>query len=218
MLDEPVLPHRLKVLGIAIQPLLWKVEREINAPVRVVTPVSDILNVIPRSLDPLQTAVSRLEARIQSLMTEVVSREAASDSDVYRAVGGLETHFDDLLAGYHGVRALDARSEDARAVELMAAIYRHTLVEMRDWLRTLVDVLADPIGALRRRGLPADGHIEIPIVLKLTTAPQLADLLRWAQERSPGGQIKGQSELGFWGTTAAVALGWGIGQALFGDD
>lgn len=218
MRDEPVLPHRLKVLGMAMQSLLVKVERGINAPVYPVTPVSDMLDVIPKGLEPLRMAVFRLEARIQALMTDVVARESASDADVYRAVGGLEANLDDLIASYHGVCGLNARLADARAVVLMADVYRHTLFEVRDWLRTLVDALADPVGALRRRGLPTRGDVVIPITLRLTPAPQLADLLQWAKERSPCGKIKGRSELGFWGTATAVMLGVGLGNALFGDD
>jgi len=40
------------------------------------------------------------------------------------------------------------------ARDLLAGVYRHFLVEVRDWLVELVETLADPMVAVKKRGLP----------------------------------------------------------------
>ena len=102
----------------------------------------------------------------------------ARDADVYRTVSRLAASVDDLLADYLGVRALRAFGTDAGARNLLDGVYRHTLVEIRDWIAELVDVLADPLAALGKRGLPTSGEVGLPVSLTLTAAPQLVELSR----------------------------------------
>ena len=123
----------------------------------------------------------------------------------------------DLLAVYREVLALNPYGRDTQARDLLAGVYRHTLVEIRDWLEDLVETLADPIAVVRRRGLPTTGYVELPLTLTLTAAPELASLSHWVGSNA-GGAARRQSGLGFWGTVGALILGWGIGEALFGDD
>jgi hypothetical protein len=173
--------------------------------------------IVSRHLDELQAIVRKLADRINSLMSDVVANESATDGDVYRAVGRFEASVDDLLAGYREVCAFDAYSRDAEARDLLAGVYRHTLMEIRDWLEDLVETLENPMAAVRRRGLPTTGYVELPLKLTLTAAPELAALARWV-EGNAGSVPIGKSGLGFWDTVGALILGWGIGEALFGND
>jgi len=158
-----------------------------------------------------------------------VENEGAGDAEVYRAVGRLDASVDDLLAGYVGVRALRVFGTDAVARDLLAGVYRHTLVEIRDWIAELVDVLADPLAALRKRGLPTSGTVELPLKLTLTAAPQLAELSlcfqrQWATPALLPAKLPAiagrprEAGLGFWGTVGTLILAWGLGNALFGND
>lgn len=227
MSDEPLLPHRLTLLGEAMRPLALKVNSQIDMPAHQTSAVLGIADIVSHHLDELQSIVHRLTNRINSLMTDVVSNGEASDAEVYRAAGRFEVFLDDLLAGYHDVRALDAYGADAEARDLLAGVYRHSLVEVRDWLEELVETLADPMSTVKKRGLPTSGYVELPLTLTLTAAPQLAGLSRWAERESvslSGSQTSvpyqapRKSGLGFLGAVGAVALGWGIGEALFGDN
>lgn len=226
MSDEPLLPHRITQLGKAMQPLLLKLKARIDKPVAKTSTTPDIAAFVSRHLDGLQDCANRLEIRIDGLMRDVVADETASDADVYLAVGRFEALLDDLLDAYHAIRTLFAVSADAEARDLLADVYRHTLVEIRDWLDELVDVIADPMAAVKKRGLPTRGYVELPLNLTLTAAPALAALVRWAQRESvslalsgpsPNYPVAKNSGLGFWGTVGALALGWGIGETLFGD-
>lgn len=220
--DEPLLPRRVTLLGEAMRPLWRKIEAQLDHPVLPASPVYGMPEIVSRHLDELQALAHRLTDRINSLMSDVVANESATDGDVYRAVGRLEAFVDDLLAGYRDVRALSACSSDAEARDLLAGVYRHALVEIRDWLADLVETLADPMAVIRRRGLPTTGYVELPLTLTLTAATELVALSRWIRRNggrfSAGGTPRRKSGLGFWGTVGGLILGWGIGEALFGDD
>lgn len=217
MADEPLLPHRVTLLGEAMRPLWRRIGTQIEHHVLPATAVHGMAEIVSRHLDALQARAHRLNDRINSLMSDVVANESATDGDVHRAVGRFEALVDDLLAGYREVRALNAYGRDAEARDLLAGVYRHTLVEIRDWLDDLVETLADPMAVVRRRGLPTTGYVELPLTLTLTAAPELAALSRWIGGNA-GGIPGRKSGLGFWGTVGALILGWGIGEALFGND
>ena len=218
MTDEAVLPKRISLLGEAMNPVLRKLRSGIVQRLTATAPVGSMIDVISVSLNSLQGIVHRLNGQVNALMSDVVSKEDASDADVYRAVGRFDGFLDDLLSEYQGLMRLNAYGADIEGRDLLVGAYRHTLVEIRDWLQDLVDTLADPQAALRRKGLPTTGPVEIPLTLHLTGAPELAALGRWGERQSGVFSSSKNSGLGFWGTVGALALGWGIGNALFGDD
>ena len=211
MNDEPLIPRRLSVLGEAMRPVWRKLVSEIDARSWPSTQVLDMVATVQHNLGQLESAVHRLTERINNLMCEVVTNDAASDSDVYRAVGRFEAPLRDMLANYHGVQSLAAYGADAEARDLLVNVYRHYLTEIHDWLHELVETLADPMAAVKRRGLPTSGYVEFPLILELTAAPGLTGLSRWAKRHSKTG-------LGFWGTVGAIFSEWGICMALFRND
>lgn len=228
MSDQPVLPRRVTLLGEAMRPLERKISGRLDMPVAPVADVPGMNEIVSNHLAALQEIIHRLPDRIAGLMDDVVDNEGASDAEVYRAVGRIEASVDDLLAGYRGVRVLRVPGTDAVARDLLAGVYRHTLDEIRDWIAELVDVLADPLAALRERGLPTSGEVELPLKLTLTAAPQLVALSRCLERRrivpafplarSPAiAGVSGEAGLGFWGTLGTLILAWGLGNALFGN-
>lgn len=226
MSDEPLLPHRITLMGEAMRPIWLNVQAQLDRHVQPITAVADMGELISQHFASLQNNIPRLTDRINRLIGDVVSNEDAGDADVYRAVGRFEAFLDDLLADYHAVRSLQVRGANVEARDLLAGVYRHFLAEVRDWLGELVETLADPMAAVAKRGLPTSGRVELPLTLTLTAAPQLEGLSRWAKRQSVSlsstqrstGQSSRKSGLGFWGTLGMVALGWGISEALFGDD
>ena len=218
MTDETILPKRISLLGEAMSPVLVSLRSGIAQQLSATTPVGAMIDVVSVSLNSLQGIVHRLNGQVNGLMSDVVAREDASDADVYRAVGRFDAFLDELLAEYQGLKRLSAYGADIEGRDLLVGAYRHTLVEIRDWLEDLVGTLADPQAALRRKGLPTSGPVEIPLTLHLTGAPELAALGRWGERQSGVFSSSRNLGLGFWGTVGALALGWGIGSALFGDD
>ena len=132
MSDEPLLPHRMTLLGKAMHPIWFELKVQIELPVSRTSTVSDIAGFVSDHLNGLQEAVGRLEDRINGLMSDVVSNETACDAEVHRAVGRIESPVDDLLASYHAIRAVRG-GKDAEARELLADAYRHALGEIRGW-------------------------------------------------------------------------------------
>lgn len=220
MTDEITLPSRLVCLGEAMAPVLGKLDAALSEQSQPTVPVGSIVDVIKEGLSALGGSMPRLSDQVNGLMTDVAANESASDRDVYRAVGRFEGVLDEIISNYRKVCRHSAYGSDEEACELLAGTYRHSMREILNWLKDLVDTLSDPIAALNRKGLPTTGSIEIPLTLTLTSAPELAGLQRWGERHSlysPSPTPTNQG-LGFWGTVGAIAIGWGIGEALFGDD
>jgi hypothetical protein len=227
MSDEPMLSPRMTLLGEAMRPVWEKVQAEIDQRVPQAEVVVGMGAVVLHHFQSLRDNVPCLADRINRLMDDVVTNEAAGDAEVYRAVGRFEAFLDDLLTDYRSVRALNAYDDDMEARDLLAGVYRHTLVEIRDWLAELVETLADPMSAVIKQGLPTTGYVKLKLNLTLTAAPQLGQLSRWAERHASAlpraGNYSGvpparKSGLGIWGWGGAALLGWWIGGALAGDD
>lgn len=222
MSDEEILPRRLTVLGDVMRPLLPKLKQQLDMPVTRTTTVFSMVDVVAMQLDRLEAAINPLTEAINGPISELVAKEDTSDAAVYRAAGRFEAVLDDLLSGYREVRRLNPYDADVEAADLLADIYRHSLVEIHDWLSELVEALTDPMAAIKKRGLTGSGRVELDIDLVLTAAPQLEDLVDWAQRQSASFAasactVRRGSGLSFWGIVGAMILGWWIGESLFDD-
>lgn len=216
MTDTIVVPHRLQVLAEALRPVWKRLDARLGHASVPAIPVQGMIKVISDHLDYLQVAVRPLESRVEALMSDVVTNEDVSDAEVYRSVGRFEAPLDDLVDHMQEAGSISAYGVDVEARDCLVGIYRHALVEIRDWLKDLVESLEDPVAAARARGIPIEGQVELPFTLTMTSAPELDQLNAWMSRQASTGRQK--SGLGFWGTVGAIALGWGIGHALFDDD
>lgn len=238
MNGNPVLPPRVITLGSAMRPLLSKLEaRMMDTSTHRTVAKYDMAGAISDQLGKLLGTTSGLTAKV-NILGDVLST-AGADAEIHRMVGGIEVYLDDLLAQRFEVLRWRAAGSDARALDLLAGVYRHLLTEIRDWLDELVETIADPLAAVKRRGLPTSGNVDLQLTLTLTEAPQLAALHRWARTR-PGAngphdpteaprlaarhrwvernhRPAGKSKLGFLRTVGAVVVGIAIGGWLFGD-
>lgn len=222
MSDDEILPRRLTVLGDAMRPLLPKLKQQLDMPVTRTTPVFSMVDVVAMQLDRLETVINRLTEAINGPISESVAKEDTSDAGLYRAAGRFEAVLDDLLSGYREVRRLNPDDAGAEVADLLADIYRHSLVEICDWLSRLVEALADPMAVAEARVLPGSGRVGLDIDLVLTAAPQLKNLADWAQRQSASFAasactVRNSSGLSFWGIVGAVILGWWIGESMFDD-
>lgn len=216
MTDTIVVPHRLQVLGEALKPVWKKLDARLGKPPVPTIPIQDMIKVISNHLDYLQVAMRPLAGRVEALMSDVVANEDVSDAEVYRAVGRFEAPLDDLAEHYLEAGSLAVYGADTEARDCLVGVYRHALLEIRDWLKDLVESLEDPVAAARAKGIPIEGQVELPFTLTMTSAPELERLTTWLSRQAASRRQK--SGLGFWGTVGALALGWGIGHALFDDD
>lgn len=221
MSENSALPPRMIALGEALRPISSKLHRQMDTPARRTLAVYDVVGSISEHLDELGSNLGGLEAKV-NVLGGLIPGEGP-DADIHRAVGGLEVYIDNLLASCSEVRQWRLGAADAPARDLLAGVYLHVLTEIRDWLDELLEVVADPVAALERRGLPTSGQVELRLDLVITDAPQLAELHRWAERNGalghgPPSVRAGKSELGFCGTVVAAVLGFAIGDFLFGDE
>ena len=206
MNGNPVLPPHVITLGSAMRPVLSKLEaRMMDTPTHRTVAKYDMADAISGQLDELLDTISGLATEV-NILDDVLST-AGADAESHRVVGDIEVYLDDLLAQRFEVLQWRAVGSDARALDLLAGVYRHLLTEIRDWLEELIETIADPLAAVKRRGLPTSGNVELQLTLTLAEAPQLAALHRWV-ERSH--RPAGKSDLGLLGTVGANSATDGV--------
>ena len=196
-----------------MRPLLSKLEARLtDMPKRRTVAKHDMAGAVSDQLDELADTTSGLVTKV-NILGDVLST-AGTDAEIHRVIGGLEVCLDDLLAQHSEVLRWRAVGSDARALDLLTGVYRHLLTETRDWLDELVETIADPVAAVKSRGLPASGTVDLQLTLTLTEAPQLAALDRWVERNHHPAR---RSNPGFLGTVSAVVVGIAVGDWLFGD-
>ncbi|MCY4012349.1 MAG: hypothetical protein OXG82_06505 [Gammaproteobacteria bacterium] len=133
----------------------------------------------------IEDRVARLVEAIDHDLAGVTGPDAA-DSAVWRATSRVEIHIEGLLDQYDEVRRVKPESGDFHAYALLGGIYHNLLEQVQTWLNDVLESVDDPVGALRKRGLPTEGHVEITIPLTVEPPPQVDELARWAQQRTTG--------------------------------
>ena len=198
-------------------------------------------DVISTQLKRLQDVVNHLVSAVEEL-GEAMEASEYDTATVYSLIGRVEAHVEILHTDSIEVAAWRVSDEDLVARDLMTAIYRHTLKEIRLWLEEAIAALADPISAMAKRGVdlteqfetlkwatePDPRNVEIPLTLKLTGAPELSDLTAWMErqvrrkrtqvERQEREQIRRDSDLaGNRGCLYGALFGWLLGSWGNGD-
>ncbi|MFZ5467267.1 MAG: hypothetical protein ACOZAI_08415 [Pseudomonadota bacterium] len=202
-------PECVKALGHALAPLSQRIHAVLTeSQQRSVLDQSSIERV-GNALDKLQEQIEALETIINHDFTALV--ECTVDEGVlnaHRIAGKLESTLGTMLVAY---RRYDG--SDEYPYLLLAAIHRHTLTEIVDWIDEVIEVIDNPIHALQRRHLPTMGRVELDLALRLTPAPELMELeqyyrARGIDQRHSATQRRG---LGFWGWAAVIGLGLWLG-------
>ena len=201
MSDSVTLPPEVIALHDACARILKKLEGGMDPSGRLAGPFddhepfdiveSDVLSI---QLQRLEDVVNHLVRAVEELgeAMEVAEYDTAT---VYSVMGRVEAHVEILHADCLEVAAWRVSGEDLVARDLMTAIYRHTLKEIRLWLEEAIAALVDPITAMAKRGVdlteqyealewatePDSRNVEIPLSLKLTGAPELSDLTAWME-------------------------------------
>ncbi len=243
MTSEPLLPPRVVRMGEALRPLLSKLKERTGAPAvgEAAEPVT--MEFLSHRLGAANRALARLEAAIKAMMTDVIAKEGADDTDVYRAVARLESRIDDLIDDGADLRCR-AEGEFLEGARLLGNVYDCFLGRIEDWLEDLVESIADPLAAAERKGLPTSGDIKLSCKLNMDAPQQFAELQDWVdrelRERDAGIALAGtettvppvdreltdrledlrlrdEADAVFWSTALAVGAGVLIGGLLFDD-
>lgn len=183
MADASTLPRSLVVLGDALRPVFRRIaDRMADAPAQVGQSV-EIGEFASRHLRMLETDVAKLEDEINGELGSATA-PGTSDADVWRAAARMEVHVERILDNFDDVRRVKPGKGDARGFSLLGDIYCALLEQIQTWLNEIVDVIDDPLAAVRKRGLPTQGNVDITIRLTLETPPEIRSLARWAKRRN----------------------------------
>lgn len=221
-----VLPPQLLALGEALAPVV-KAARQ--ALVRRVRPSGQdfvTLDSLSQHMGRIEHALSRLNPRLEGLMSDVILKEGVSPIDVGRSAGRLEQVLSELIDGYLDAKASRAGAESVEARTLILGVYRHHIRNICDWLDDLVSTIADPAVALRRRGIEPSGDVVLTVQLNMTSPPEMAKLaalvstLQLPPEDRAEAPIRSQQardeEPGVLGVIGALAFGLGLSEAVLG--
>ena len=183
MANNVLLAPHVVLLGEALQPLLRKVEAALSEPVRPIGADENFLDVCRSTLIQFRESVNRLADEANGTLNGVAGAADVPDAEVHRAVGRLEMVLDELLDSYAELREARPHTAHVRGQELLLAALRQTLTEIQDWLLDMVDAFADPVEALKRKGLPTDGSANLQLIFKITTPKELEEFNDWADEQ-----------------------------------
>jgi hypothetical protein len=164
------------------------------------------------------------------LMENVIKDEKAGMAEAYRAAGRLEQVISELVDGFHTVQISRGGQEDRHARALLLGTYRHINREICDWLEDLVQVIANPRAEIAKRGIPLAEKVELNVALRLTIAPEMAELYELSEQLNVSSEQESEPEiespnryrsqlstnLGIMGALGALAFGVGITKAVLG--
>ncbi len=221
-----VLPKRVVLLGEALRPVIDNLDRQMQISVERSGQDFVMLEDAARHASLYAQAMKQLSLRFDDLVSTVISNESASDSEVCRVAGRLEQVLSEFVDGYHDALASTASAESEEGRALILGVYRHTLNEIRTWLRDLVETAADPRASLKRHGVPLKSHVELTLTLRVTTPPEMERLheialsasANQAAEAAPHQAEPQQQRVGVLGTISAIAFGVGVTNAIWKSD
>ena len=233
-----ILPHVL-VLAEALRPLAAQLATALAEPapgagrgVRL-DAVQDHISRIDRAVEGVAASLNRLGAALAAAARALGEGRSprsgaggacpadARDS-IHRAAGGFAVHVDALCEGYAEVARIPpgsvGKADEGR--DLLAAVYRGTLAQIRDWLDEVLHVVDDPVDAMARQGVnaesPAGESVELSFTLTITPPPEVHQLAHWMERQAE--RAARPAGTGFWSRVAGVALGIGIADWLFLED
>lgn len=221
-----VVPTRVILLGEALASVAKGARGAMARRVRLSGNEFATIPDLSRHLGVIQQAMAHLWPRLEGLMTEVVRKEEAGALDAGRAAGRIEQVLGEFVEGYLDVKASRADPDSSEARALIMGVYRHYIGQICAWMEELVEVIADPESAIRKRGIDPGAHVELSVSLDMSSPPGMVKLDALVkglltppdlgnQARSTADQSQ-PPRLGLLETIGALAFGFGVTKAAFG--
>jgi len=220
------LPSRVAFLGEALEPVAKSLHQAITRKVKPSGREFLIVDDLVRHMGVIHQALIHLSSRLDDLMGNLIQDESAGMAEAYRAAGRLELVLSEFVDGYHEVKSSHDGPESSEARKLLLGVYRHRIREICKWLDDLVQAITNPTSALEKRGITPTADIELTVVLKMTSPPEMAKLDALAKrlhiqveplaEAPPTYEPPEPRRPGILGTIGALAFGIGISKAVFG--
>lgn len=216
---ECVLPPKVRRLGEALAPVASNLRRALQRRVRRSGKPFETPDDVLRVSGELVRLLKAVQARYETLEHWLEDDADASPLEVGRLVGRLEQTLDDFVDVWREIQSCTDGPGAGEERRLLAAIFRHYLIQLGDWLDRLVMVIADPRAEVDRQGLPLAEGGSVTVTLALTTPPEMARLVELANQASGASVPPPQRPLvparpSLLAHLAAIALGFGVAGAL----
>ena len=221
-----VLPPQILALGEALAPVAKAARQALVRRVRSSGQDFVTLESLSQHMGRIEHALSRLNPRLEGLMSDVIRKEGVGPIEVGRSAGRLEQVLSELVDGYLDAKASHADAESVEARALILGVYRHHIRNICDWLDDLVATISNPAVALQRRGIEPSGDVVLTVPLNMTSPPEMAKLDALVKALQPPPEERVESPIeplhtrnegpGVIGTIGAFAFGLGLSEAVFG--
>lgn len=223
-----ILPSGAKFLGEALVPVAKNLRLALARKVRSSGPEFVTIDDLSRHMGVLGQAFTHWSPRLDDLMRNVIQDQSAGMAEAYRAAGRLEQVISEFVDGYQMVQTSHAGPEASQPRMLLLGVYRHYMKQICDWLEDVVQVTANPRSAIEKRGLLLKENVELSVVLKLTTPPEMAKLhelvakMQVPVEPEPEIEPPARNQPppstgpGIMGAIGALAFGIGVSKAVLG--
>lgn len=221
-----VLPPQILALGEALAPVAKAARQALVRRVRSSGQDFVTLESLSQHMGRIEHALSRLNPRLEGLMSEVIRKEGVGPIEVGRSAGRLEQVLSELVDGYLDAKASHADAESVEARALILGVYRHHIRNICDWLDDLVATISNPAVALQRRGIELSGDVVLTVPLNMTSPSEMAKLDELVRSLQTPPEERAESPIepqqtqgegpGVLGTIGALAFGFGLSEAVFG--
>lgn len=221
-----VVPAQVVLLGEALAPIAVAARQALVRRVRPSGPDFMTLESLSRHMGGIEHALSRLNPRLEGLMSDVIRKEGVGQIEVGRSAGRLEQVLSELIDGYLDAKASHAGAEGVEARALILGVYYHHIRDICAWLDDLVATILNPVVALRRRGIEPSGDVVLTVPLNMTSPPEMAKLgaLVTTLQPPPENRVEPPTRPqqmrddgpGVLGTIGALVFGLGLSEAVFG--
>lgn len=222
-------PQRVLYLAEALAPVARSARRALVRKVISSDCEFEALQGIQQHMAVITHALSKLQARVDGLMTDVIHNEKAGALDAGRSAGRLEQVLFELVDGYLDAKACAAVGESVQARSLILAVYRHHILAICTWLDAFVKAITLPATTPKKQQHQnAAGDITVTVVLSMSVPLEMAQLkllaARLLQDADgeanlvdcqPAGR---RQAVGFLDRVGALAFGLGVTHAALGRD
>ena len=169
-----VLPPGVTFLGEALVPVVVSIKQDLAKKIRPSGPDFVVPDDLSTHMGTISSALGHLSSWLEIQIVSFMKDERAGNADAYRLAGRLEQILSEFVDGYQLAQMSRAGPEARQSRTLLLGVYRHHISEICDWLDELVQVIANPRVAMEKLGIPLAENVELPVVLRMTSPPEMA--------------------------------------------
>lgn len=224
--DQPRLPVTLVRLCEALQPIQLKLDKQLEKqffPHQRTIQTEDPASSIYLSIDEITTLYPQLIKWVESLNRNILANEYLNTwllDDVTKN----GSHIIDSITGiYRRANMLNVSGEDKEAADWLAALVKHNLIEINNWLIDLVGLIDKSTDLNKHKTKRHKTTLTVTMLLVLSSGPEVRKLKKYLTKMDKKEEAKNfdtaiqkNTQKSGWSKTTWFALGLFTGSVFFG--